>query len=243
MADEHSLNSNLAEILRQAGIDVKPQVSFKDNNGKLRTPDLVCKVQGQQIGIEAKLSMGGKLNQPIQAIAQAVAFTDVWEWGEAADARLARITQGHMSRHHPLFPVRHAKKSISALNQFLPQKGMLSYLTYMAERLAFCHALLKETGSIYLHCDPTASHYLKMVMDDIFGAPNFRNEIVWCYNKWTNACKYFQRNHDIILFYTKSDKYTFNKLYGMTPHKMKVEERGWDSNKVREKGGRWMDVI
>ena len=71
MADEHSLNSNLAEILRQAGLDAEPQVSFKDHQGKLRTPDLVCKVQGQQIGIEAKMRMGGKLSQPIHAINQA----------------------------------------------------------------------------------------------------------------------------------------------------------------------------
>ncbi len=71
MADEHSLNSNLAEILRKAGIQAEPQVSFTYNKGKRRVADLVCKVKGQQIGIEAKLSMGGKLSQPLQAIAQA----------------------------------------------------------------------------------------------------------------------------------------------------------------------------
>ena len=88
------------------------------------------------------------------------------------------MMQGHMSRNDPLYPVRKAKQSISALSQFLPRKGMLAYLIYMAERLAFCYALLKETGSIYLHCDPGASHYLKMIMDDILSTENFRNEIV-----------------------------------------------------------------
>lgn len=142
--------------------------------------------------------------------AQAIAFTDIWYWGDAAADRLNRITKGHMSRNDPLYPVRKAKQSMSALSQFLPRKGMLAYLTYMAERLAFCHALLKETGSIYLHCDPTASHYLKMVMDDIFGAENFRNEIVWCYTGPSNTKRWFPRKHDYILFYTKLDEYRFN---------------------------------
>ena len=96
--------------------------------------------------------------------AQATAFTDIWHWSDAAD-RLNRMTQGYISRNDPLYPVHKAKKSIHALSQFLPRKGMLAYLTYMAERLAFCHALLKETGSICLHCDSGTSHYLKMIME------------------------------------------------------------------------------
>ena len=114
--------------------------------------------------------------------------------------------------------------------------GMEAYLLMMASRLLMCHRILKETGSIFLHCDHSANGYLRMLMDAIFGKENFRNEIVWSYNKWTNACKYFQRNHDTILFYAKNAELAkFNKLFGMTPHKAKVEERGWGSNKV-EKG-------
>ena len=81
------------------------------------------------------------------------------------------------------------------------------------------HRLLKNTGSIYLHCDPTASHYLKMLMDVVFGAGNFRNEVVWCYKSGGVSKRYFARKHDILLFYAKDEKlYSFNvpkiKSYG-----------------------------
>ena len=86
----------------------------------------------------------------------------------------------------------------------------------MAVRLLEMRRLLKPTGSIYLHCDPTMSHYLKLLMDAIFGRKAFKNEIIWSYEKWTNAARCFQRNNDIILFYAKTGKGKFNKIYG--PH-------------------------
>ena len=82
-------------------------------------------------------------------------------------------------------------------------KGMQSYLTMMAVRLLEMRRLLKETGNIYLHCDPTASHYLKLLMDAVFGRANFRNEIVWHYRRWTGNAKRFQRLHDVVLFYSR----------------------------------------
>ena len=86
-----------------------------------------------------------------------------------------------------------------------------SYLAYMAARLLEMPRLLKPTGSIYLHCDPTMSHYLKLVMDAIFGRANFRNEIIWnYYNKYSPGKKVFGRSYDQLFFYTKSDNYTFN---------------------------------
>ncbi len=87
-----------------------------------------------------------------------------------------------------------------------------SYLIYMAARLLEMRRILKPTGSIYLHCDPTMSHYLKPVMDAVFGRKAFRNEIVWSYQRWTGATKHFQRMHDIILFYAASCKTVFNAL-------------------------------
>ena len=167
--------------------------------------------------------------------AQETAFTDIWEWDEGPALRVQMLKEAGNILHpgHPKYPLRKVSKVMESLENILPGTGSLAYLAYMAERLAFCRELLKDTGSIYLHCDPTMSHYLKLIMDAVFGVKNFRNEIIWKYNKWTNACKYFQRNHDIIFFYSKSHKYTFNKLFWMTPHKMKVEERGWDSNKVK----------
>ncbi len=82
----------------------------------------------------------------------------------------------------------------------------------MAIRLKPMKRILKDTGSIYLHCDPTASHYLKLLIDAIFNPSNFRNEIVWHYGAWTNAAQFFQRNHDLILYYSKTEDYTFNRI-------------------------------
>ncbi len=83
------------------------------------------------------------------------------------------------------------------------QKSMLSYLTAMGIRLYYMRRLLKDTGSIYYHCDPTASHYIKIVMDYVFGIKNFRNEIVWRYNTRTMVSNWYAKKHDIIFFYTK----------------------------------------
>jgi DNA modification methylase len=86
----------------------------------------------------------------------------------------------------------------------------LAYLVYMTIRLVEMHRILKPTGSIFLHCDPTASHYLKIIMDGIFGHNNFRNEIIWCYKSRPQPKRYFGRKHDVILFYSKGDNYFFD---------------------------------
>ena len=88
-----------------------------------------------------------------------------------------------------------------------------SYLAYMAARLLELHRVLKPTGSLYLHCDPTMSHYLKILIDAIFGRRNLRNEIVWHYRRWTGKAKRLQRLHDVVLFYTKTNDYKFNVPY------------------------------
>ena len=85
------------------------------------------------------------------------------------------------------------------------QPDLLAYLTYMVQRLLVMRTLLSDTGSIYLHCDPTASHYIKVMMDGIFGHKNFRNEIIWHYGQRTSFLpKHFSRKHDTLLFYSKS---------------------------------------
>ncbi len=108
------------------------------------------------------------------------------------------------------------------------------YLVYMAIRIIECHRILKDTGSLYLHCDPTMSHYLKILLDCVFGEKNFLNEIAWCYRKWTNAAEHFQKNHDVILAYTKEySKHFFAKLYDSnTPQQAKME-RGYDVNVIQ----------
>ena len=102
-------------------------------------------------------------------------------------------------------------KVVEGLHHFLEDTDLSSYLMMMTIRLVEMYKLLKSTGSIYLHCDPTASHYLKIIMDSIFGKKNFRNEIIWYYKSaaMTGAKKIFPRKHDVILFYTKSDNYKF----------------------------------
>ena len=85
-----------------------------------------------------------------------------------------------------------------------------AYLAYMTARLLEIHRVLKPTGSVYLHCDPTMSHYLKLVMDAVFGRAEFRNEIIWSYRRWPSGSLDFQRMHDVILRYSKSPDRTFN---------------------------------
>jgi len=148
-----------------------------------------------------------------------VGFHDIWVWEKDVDIRLLAF----LDSHPDLFTY------IDLIGK-MHGSAMKTYLTFMAQRLIGMHRILKDTGSIYLHCDPTASHYLKLLMDEIFGKGNFRNEIIWFYRKWTNAARYFQRNHDIIFLYSKSDSYHFDKRYSITPHKEKVLERGWDRN-------------
>ena len=98
-------------------------------------------------------------------------------------------------------------------------KAMASYLTFMAQRIFEMHRILKPTGSLYLHCDPTASHYLKIVLDKVFGKTNFKNEIVWCYTGPSNTKKWYPRKHDTMLFYSKSNEYSFNPDSIRVPYK------------------------
>ncbi len=125
------------------------------------------------------------------------AFTDMWTYDQPAYERTERICK---TIAHP------AGELISGLRSYLEKRddGMLAYLTYMADRLWILHGLLKETGSIYLHCDPSANYYLRLLMDSVFGPKNFRNEIVWCYTGPSNTKRWFPRKHDTILCYGKT---------------------------------------
>ena len=129
------------------------------------------------------------------ADAQYRAFTDTWAWDDKAADRFAAYEGA---------PGRRAHDTIVGLRRALGPSGMLAYLTYMAERLEQMHRLLKPTGSIYLHCDPTASHYLKTLMDAIFGAVNFRNEIVWKRTHVHGGSGRWGGVHDTILLYAKN---------------------------------------
>ena len=113
---------------------------------------------------------------------------------------------------------------------FVDKRTGDEYLAWIEPRLIETRRLLTPTGSIYLHCDPTMSHYLKVLMDSVFGRANFRNEIVWAYQRWTGATKHFQRMHDILLMYARSGKARFNQLF--EPHSEKGRHRHKGRNRV-----------
>ncbi len=106
---------------------------------------------------------------------------------------------------------------------------MRAYLAFMGPRLAEMYRILSKTGSMYLHCDPTVSHYLKCVMDSIFGKENFKNEIVWCYKGFSRAKQWFPRQHDIILFYGKSQNSYFNSDAARVPYTRRITGAGRSS--------------
>lgn len=137
-----------------------------------------------------------------KAAAQIKAFADTWEWDDAAwEAFREMIEEG---------PER-LSKMMQAFRTFLGESQMLAYLSMMAPRLLELHRVLKPTGSLFLHCDPAVSHYLKLLLDAVFGATNFRNEIVWHYTGWNKKLRYwFERRHDTLLFYGKGPKQVFN---------------------------------
>lgn len=141
--------------------------------------------------------------------AQIKAFDDTWHWGASAERIYTDLVQESPDR---------VSRMIAALRDFVGTNQMLAYLVMMAARLVELHRVLKPTGSLYLHCDPTASHYLKIILDAIFGPENFRNEIIWKRTSAHSDSKqgnvlHMGRIHDIILFYTRTDAATRNEIY------------------------------
>jgi DNA modification methylase len=138
--------------------------------------------------------------------AQAEAFKDTWRWGREAEEQYAEMERAGGA----------AATALRALRVMLGESDLMAYLCMMAPRLVELRRALKTTGSLYLHCDPTASHYLKVLLDAIFGPACFRNEVIWRYRRWPAKARRFQRMHDVLLFYTArpGNQQTFNVLYG-----------------------------
>ena len=163
-------------------------------------------------------------------------FKDQWSWERDVD---------------PEWPPHLAEACPTALSVIETSRAtygddMATFLCFMAIRLIEMRRILKDDGSIYVHCDPTSSHYLKQLMDAIFGVANFRNEIIWAYGLGGSSPKRFSRKHDVILFYTKSNRYTFNKPQTpATSQKLKGQMKGatdvWDipslNNMAKERTG------
>lgn len=158
--------------------------------------------------------------------AQITAFEDSWVWGEQAEREFTEII--HQCNTDVCDMIQH-------MRQFLKDTPVMAYLVMMTTRLVELHRVLKPTGSLYLHCDPTASHYLKIILDTIFGPQNFQNEIIWKRTTAHSSAKRFGPVHDVIFFYTKSDAYTWNQLH-------EAYEPGYVENtyKLTDEGGHYM---
>jgi DNA modification methylase len=142
---------------------------------------------------------------------QATAFCDTWDL-DAEKQELADNMPILMRDYGvPDYYVEFWRLWIKALRHTQPH--LLAYLIYMVQRLLEMKSLLRPTGSIYLHCDPTASHYIKVMMDGIFGHKNFQNEIIWKRTSAHNSAKRWGPVHDVILFYSATEKYTWNKVH------------------------------
>jgi len=159
---------------------------------------------------------------PIGSQAAGAEFRDTWSLSDVDEAWHGEVAD----REPALYVVIDAASAAHG-------KAMKSYLVMMAARLLEMRRVLKATGSLYLHCDPTASHYLKLTCDAVFGRANFRNEIVWCYTGPSASKKDFPRKHDTILRYTSGDKWTFNGDAVRRPYKADfTAARGLHGQKV-----------
>ncbi len=169
---------------------------------------------------------------------QIQAFSDTWHWPDAAQS------YEELRRQAP----EKVRRMIEGLYDFMGPCAMMAYLVMMTTRLIELRRVLKPTGSIYLHCDSTASHYLKIILDAVFGLQNFRNEISWCYKERELSKRYWNKKHDVILFYVKdkSKKYVFNwdtAIIEYSPSTLEkyrlVDDKG-RQYRLREKGGEFL---
>ena len=157
-----------------------------------------------------------------ESVAQIQAFSDFWHWDKSAEETYLELQEDPKIIN-----------TIQLLQAHLGRNDMMAYLVMMTIRLRELHRVLKSTGSIYLHCDPTASHYLKTILDLIFGPKNFRNEIIWKRFTFHADSHRFGRVHDILLFYTKSEDYTWHTRY--VPYRRKYVKSHF---RYKDKDGR-----
>jgi site-specific DNA-methyltransferase (adenine-specific) len=151
-----------------------------------------------------------------EAAAQIQAFGDTWQWNDAAFAAYEEVVEHGGDR---------ASRALQAFRTFLGDNNLMAYLAMMAPRLLELRRVMKPTASIYLHCDPTASHYLKVLMDAVFGARHFQNEVVWYYRGGGVSKRRYGRRHDVLLFYSRGQEWTFNVDEVRTPYSPESAER------------------
>ena len=154
-------------------------------------------------------------------------FKDIW----TMDRERAEEHQLLRKAHHDLY-------QLCEFAQTAHSVSMKAYLTFMSVRIVECHRLLKETGSMFLHCDPTANGYLRMLMDCVFGKENFLNEIIWSYSSGGIGKRWFARKHDTILFYARNAaKHKFNLPRQPTKDASRFNKTDEAGRKYYDKGG------
>jgi len=151
---------------------------------------------------------------PMGTKAQGASFKDIWTWDDINESYLELLIKDNPD----------LVDFIQVAGR-IHSKAMMAYLTYMTQRIIEMHRILKDTGSFYLHCDPTASHYLKQLLDYIFGKNNFITEIIWSYSWGSRTTKRWNKKHDVILMYVKSDDYYFNALEVLEKRRPEVLRR------------------
>ena len=165
------------------------------------------------IYLDPPFNKGKQFHAPIGTTAEGASFTDIWSPDTMDDAWHNQINDSHPDLYEYLDAVGR-----------IGSRSAKYYLIYMAVRLLEIKRILKDTGSVYLHCDPTASHYLKLLMDTIFGNNRLINEIVWCYHgPGSPNMKQFNRKSDTIFWYAKTDQWTFNNDAMRVPYKKKEQ--------------------
>ncbi len=168
----------------------------------------------------------------VDSQAQVQAFEDSWHWTHEAQKTLEELIGVRPSNARINDQI---ANMMLAFEKMIGHNDMLAYLIMMTIRLIELHRVLKKTGSIYLHCDPTASHYLKIVMDAIFGKQNFRNEIIWHYTGGGRSKSCFSWKHDIILCYSKTNQAVFNIDAVRIPYK---ETSGYAKSGISSAAGK-----
>ena len=178
-------------------LNIEPRTIFcHDNLAVLRGINSDCT---DLVYLDPPFNKKKTFTAPIGSSAEGAEFSDIFREEDIKDEWVESIEFENPELHEYLKGIKSFSNSYN-----------YCYLVYMAVRLIECRRVLKDTGSLYLHCDPTMSHYLKIMMDCVFGEDNFRNEIAWLYKTGGTGKKWFGRKHDVILFYSKKSKYTFN---------------------------------
>ena len=227
----------LRDYVKDESVDLiyldPPFNSKRDYNLLFKTPKPPKKADG-------KVALKAEEPQAEYADASITAFEDTWHWGQQAEDEFREILKcGNTD----------VAELMQALRAFLKQNDMMAYLVMMCNRLLELHRVLKPTGSLYLHCDPTASHYLKIVLDGVFGQEGYRTEISWkrssAHSDAKQGRKQFGNIRDIIFFYSKSAKWTWNWLYtdyddsylASSYNNVDPDGRKWKSSDLTGPGG------